>query len=157
MLHLVRNASNIKRRFLIKMSDTINIRILLVYKITMMVSFMKKIIIALSISLLGGCVDMGRLGLHPTTKTAYFDGHPFQVESCLSVAAQDQRLYLEQDEPLPDGTRRYNLEQDDETVAWVEIAKFSHHQTSATFYYDPKASDISTEVSGMIARCKTSR
>ncbi|WP_229518692.1 hypothetical protein [Pantoea agglomerans] len=50
---------------------------------------MKKIIIALSISLLGGCVDMGRVGLHPTTKTAYFDGHPFQVESCLNVAAQD--------------------------------------------------------------------
>lgn len=94
MLHIVRNASNIKRRFLIKMSDTINIRILLVNKITMMVSFMKKIIIALSISLLGGCVDMGRVGLHPTTKTAYFNGHPFQVESCLSVAAQDQRLYL---------------------------------------------------------------
>ncbi|NEG63860.1 hypothetical protein GQQ23_16125 [Pantoea agglomerans] len=118
---------------------------------------MKKIIIALSISLLGGCVDMGRVGLHPTTKTAYFDGHPFQVESCLSVAAQDQRLYLEQDEPLPDGTMRYNLEQDDETVAWVEIAKFSHHQTSATFYYDSKASDINTAVSAMIARCKTSR
>lgn len=37
MLHLVRNASNIKCRFLIKMSDTINIRILLVNKITMMV------------------------------------------------------------------------------------------------------------------------
>lgn len=94
---------------------------------------MKKIIIALSISLMGGCVDTGRVGLHPTTKTAYFDGHPFQVESCLSVAAQDQRLYLEQDEPLPDGTKRYNLEQDNETVAWVEIAKFSPHQTSATF------------------------
>lgn len=117
---------------------------------------MKKIIIALSISLLGGCADMGRVGLHPETKSAYFNGHPFQVESCLNVAAQDQRLYLKQGEPLPDGTKRYNLEQDNETVAWVEIAKFSHHQTSAIFYYDPKASDISTAVSAMIARCKTS-
>lgn len=117
---------------------------------------MKKIIIALSISLLGGCIDMGRVGLHPEMKTAYFDGHSYQVESCLNVAAQDQKRYLEQDDPLPNGMKRYNLEQNNETVAWVEIAKFSHHQTSATFYYDPKAPDISTVISAMIAQCKRS-
>ncbi|THB83694.1 hypothetical protein E1N66_14320 [Pantoea allii] len=117
---------------------------------------MKKIIIALSLTLLGGCVDMGRVGLHPETKTAYFDGHPYQVESCLTVAAQDRRLYLEQDDPLPAGEKRFNLVQDNETVAWVEMAKFSHHQTSATFYYDPKASDISASVSAIITACKTS-
>lgn len=118
---------------------------------------MKKIIIALSLSLLGGCVDMGRVGLHPDTKTAYFNGHPYQVESCLTEAAQDRRLYLEQDDPLPNGGKRFNLWQDNETVAWVEIAKFSHHQTAATFYYNPKDSDISTAVLAMIAQCKTQR
>ncbi|MBK5017449.1 hypothetical protein IBT54_004428 [Pantoea sp. S62] len=117
---------------------------------------MKRMIVGLSLVLLGGCVDMGRVGLHPDTKTAYFDGHPYQVESCLTVAAQDRRLYLEQDDPLPNGEKRFNLVQDNETVAWVEIAKFSHHQTSATFYYDPKAPDISASVSAMIAACKTS-
>jgi hypothetical protein len=117
---------------------------------------MKKMIIALSISLLGGCVNMGRVGLHPKTETAYFDGHPYQAEACLTVAAQDRGLELAQDDPLPDGGKRYNLKQDNETAAWVEIAKFSHHQSSATFYYDPKASDVSASVSAMIAACKTS-
>jgi len=34
--------------------------------------------------------------------------------------------------------------QDNETVAWVERTKLSHHQTSATFYYDPKAPGVIT-------------
>lgn len=123
----------------------------------MRVDAMNRLIIALSISLLSGCVDMGRVGLHPETKTAWFDGHPYQVESCLTEMAQNQRAYLEQDDPLPDGTKRYNLEKNNETVAWIEIARFSHHQTSATFYYDPKAPDISALVSAMMTSCKTMR
>ncbi|MCX3309265.1 hypothetical protein ORN12_09675 [Pantoea vagans] len=118
---------------------------------------MNRLIIALRVSLLSGCVDMGRVGLHPETKTAWFDGHPYQVESCLNEMAQNQRAYLEQDDPLPDGTKRYNLEKNNETVAWIEIVRFSHHQTSATFYYDPKAPDISALVSAMITNCKTMR
>ncbi|WP_419963827.1 hypothetical protein [Pantoea vagans] len=118
---------------------------------------MNRLIIALSVILLSGCVGMGRVGLHPETKTAYFDGHPYQVESCLTEEAQNQRAYLEQDDSLPDGTKRYNLEKDNETVAWIEIARFSHHQTSATFYYDPKAPDISALISAMITNCKTMR
>lgn len=116
-----------------------------------------RLIITLSVSLLSGCVDKGRVGLHPETRTAWFDGHPYQVESCLTEMAQNQRAYLEQDDPLTDGTKQYNLEKDNETVAWIEIAKFSHHQTSATFYYDPKAPDISALVSGMITNCKNMR
>ncbi|WP_307570196.1 hypothetical protein [Pantoea anthophila] len=118
---------------------------------------MKKSIIALSLILLSGCVDTGRVGLHPQVKTAYFDGHPWQLESCLSEAAQNQQLYLSQDEPLPGGTKRFNLEQDGETVAWVEIARFSRNQTSATFYADPKASDIQAAISDMVTACRTSR
>jgi len=117
---------------------------------------MKKAIIALSIALLSGCVNIGRVGLHPDTKTAYFKGRSYQVESCLVSAALAQNLMLEQDDPLPDGTKRFNLEQPDDTViAWVEIARFNHHQTSATFYYDAHAPDITAAVSAMITACKT--
>lgn len=117
---------------------------------------MKRTIITLSLVLLGGCVDMGRVGLHPEMKSAYFDGDSYQVESCLTAAAQNQQVYLEQDDPLPNGGMRYNLMQENETVAWVEVEKFSHHQTSATFYYELKAPDISTVVLTMIAACKRS-
>ncbi|GME30661.1 hypothetical protein ACJ2_06130 [Pantoea sp. QMID2] len=102
-------------------------------------------------------MDMRRVRLHPETKTAWFNGHPYQVESCLTEMAQNQRAYLEQDDPLPVGAKRYNLRLDNETVAWIEIAKLSHHQTSATFYYDLKAADISALVSAMITNCKTMR
>lgn len=115
---------------------------------------MKRVIIAVSLSLLSGCVDMGRVGLHPEMKTVYFDGHPWQSESCLTSAAWSHHFTLEQDDPLPGGTKRYNLQQQDETVAWVELTKSGHHQTSATFYYNPKAPDISAAISAMIAECR---
>jgi len=118
---------------------------------------MKKTIITLCLVLLVGCVDMGRVGMHPEMKTAYFDGRPYQAEACLTAAALDQRLYLEKDDPLPNDTKRFNLVQDNETVAWVEITAFGHRQTSATFYYNRTASDIRASVSAMIAECKTLR
>lgn len=118
---------------------------------------MKKSVIALSLVLLSGCADMGRVGLHPSLESAYFNGPPWQVESCLREAAYHQRLYLEQDDPLPGGAKRFNLEQDGDTVAWVEVDKSSHRQTSVSFFYNPKEPGIHAAISAMISACKTSR
>lgn len=116
---------------------------------------MKKTVLVVALMMVAGCVDTGRVGLHPQVKTAYFNAHPDQVQSCLYSAAISRHLYLDQDDPLPGGTQRYNLEQGDGTViAWVEIAKFNHSETSTEFFYDPHAADVSASVAALIDECK---
>lgn len=117
---------------------------------------MKKIILLLMLSITAGCVDTGRVGLHPHLQTAYFNAHPYQVQSCLFSAAINQHLSLERDDPLPGGAQRYNLEQGDGTViAWIETDKFNHSETSVNFVYDAQAADIRAAVATMIAECKS--
>ncbi|QPG28476.1 hypothetical protein IV493_06560 [Pantoea sp. SM3640] len=117
---------------------------------------MKRFITAVSIMILCGCVDVGRVGLHPDIKTAYYKGHVYQIESCLISTAMAQNLTLEEDAPLSGGTKRFNLVQSGNTViAWIEIYRSDIHQTSTVFYYDSHAPDINTAVSAMMNTCKT--
>lgn len=108
--------------------------------------------------LLSGCVDLGHVTLHPTTQTGYFTGHRYGVEQCLEVAALNQQLRLERDDPLPGGTDRFNLlNSRSEVVAWIEVAKFSRRETSAQFYYAPQEPEISSAVTALIAQCGSLR
>jgi hypothetical protein len=94
---------------------------------------MNKTIISIMAVMLCGCVDLGRVGLHPELKTAYFDGQKHIVESCLYSAALSQKLSLMKDDSLPGGTERYDLQDANyENVAWVDITPSGEKQTSAT-------------------------
>ncbi|MBV4368115.1 hypothetical protein ACMGGR_18865 [Erwinia sp. BNK-24-b] len=115
---------------------------------------MKKLSVAFSLLLLCGCVDMGRVGMHPELKSFYLDGSPHEVAGCLYSAASHQHLFLERDDPLPGGTRRYKLKDtDNEDVAWVEISSAPHKQSHVNVYQAREA-DVRTAVSAMVARCQ---
>ncbi|KAB8306255.1 hypothetical protein EH228_18390 [Erwinia endophytica] len=119
---------------------------------------MKKLPLALFITTLCGCVDLGRVGLHPDTKTVYFDGHPYQIANCLDTAALRQHLSLMPDDPLPGGTKRYKLQdKNDQDVAWIDVAAFNDQQTNVDFFYAPHAPDVSAAIVAMISQCKNSR
>ncbi|EPZ6101364.1 hypothetical protein ACX6VJ_001448 [Klebsiella variicola] len=114
---------------------------------------MRKLPLVLIILTLSGCVDLGRVGMHPDLKTAYFNGHQNAVENCLYDAALNQKLSLMKDDPLPGGTKRYNLQDANyEDVAWVEVSK-SGDQTSVDFYYAP---DVRSSIFAMIDQCQKS-
>lgn len=116
---------------------------------------MKKLIVSSCIFALCGCVDTGRVGMHPEMETAYIDGHPAKVEKCLSGAALAQRYTLVKDDPLPDGSKRFNLEDtNSEVVAWVESSAFNDQQTMVQFYYAPNAPEVQSAISTMISQCK---
>jgi len=101
-----------------------------------------------------GCANLGQVTLHPETTTGYFSAHRTGVEQCLETEALNQRLRLEADDPLPGGVDRFNLlNAQAEVVAWIEVAGFSHHETSAQFYYAPDRPAIAQAVATMIARC----
>ena len=116
---------------------------------------MNKTIISIMAVMLCGCVDLGRVGLHPELKTAYFDGQKHIVESCLYSAALSQKLSLMKDDTLPGGTERYDLQDANyENVAWVDITPSGEKQTSAYFFYAPHDPDVHKSILSMIAKCQ---
>lgn len=116
---------------------------------------MNKAVISILAIMLCGCVDLGRVGIHPELKTVYFKGQKHSVENCLYSAALSQKLSLMRGDPLPGGTDRYDLQDANyEDVAWVDISSFGRKQTSVNFYYAPNAPDVHKAISSMIAICQ---
>jgi len=104
-----------------------------------------------------GCVDLGRIGMHPELKTAYFDGNQHKVATCLYSAAISQHLFFMEDDPFPDGSQRYNLQDANYVdVAWVNFSTFNSKQTSVDFFYAPHAPDVTSAINAMISECKNS-
>ncbi|WP_449758260.1 hypothetical protein [Erwinia persicina] len=116
---------------------------------------MKKIAMVLTALALCGCVDMGRVGMHPKVKTAYLNAHRHVGTDCLYQVAYRQHLSMEKDDPLPGGTERYNLlDKNYETVAWLDASPFGKKQTSVDFYYGPDEPEIERSIEAMISQCK---
>jgi len=107
--------------------------------------------------LLTGCVDSGRIGLHPELQQLYLEGSPNEVAECLFSAAISQQFHLERDGGLSEGMAKYNLtDSHDEEVAWIEIAAADHKQSSVTIYH-AKEAEVRSAISAMVARCKDAR
>lgn len=116
---------------------------------------MNKLIMIMIVLITSGCVDLGRIGIHPELKTVYFNGHKNALEDCLYSAALTHHLSMLTDDPLPGGTDRYNLQDADyEDVAWVDISPFGNNQTSVSFYYAPNAPDVNKAILFMISQCE---
>ncbi|AVF37629.1 hypothetical protein [Rahnella sikkimica] len=116
---------------------------------------MKNLLPVLIILTSSGCVDLGRVGMHPELKTAYFDGRQHEVINCLYSAALNQHLSLMRGDPYPDGSERYNLQDANfEDVAWIDVSTFSNKQTSVNFFYAPHAPDVTAAISAMVSQCK---
>lgn len=116
---------------------------------------MKSFLLIVVSVFLVGCVDLGTVGLHPAVKTAYFSGEVWQVERCLDTEAYRHNLFMEEDEPHSNGSKRYNLSEQGTLVAWLDIAHFSHHQTSVFAYYGQKEAGIEDKLSAMFDACKS--
>lgn len=118
---------------------------------------MKKLQIFFMIFASSGCVDLGGIGMHPELETAYFDSNQEKVADCLYSAALSQHLSLMKDDPLPDGSQRYNLQDANyEDVAWVDFSTFDSKKTSVNFFYAPHAPDVTSAINAMITQCKNS-
>lgn len=109
----------------------------------------------LMIFLLSGCIDLGRVGIHPELKTIYFKSHTNAVANCLYSAALKQELLLIKDDPLPGNTSRFNLQDEHyDNVAYVDISPSGENQSSVDFFYAPHAPDVHNAIVSMIAQCE---
>lgn len=115
---------------------------------------MKKMSAVLFIFFVAGCVDLGKVGLHPELNVVYINGQPSEVADCLYSAAISQGLYLARDDRLSDGTARYTLQDSQyESVANVELSRFSQDQTSV-YFYRAKEAATGSAIAKMTEQCK---
>ncbi|MGC6387437.1 hypothetical protein ACMV8I_07160 [Ewingella sp. S1.OA.A_B6] len=111
-------------------------------------------IVIAAMSLLAGCVDLGHVGSHPQLKEAWFPANVEKTYTCLYSAALVNHLRLEEDESLPGGRRRFNLlNQNDELVAWLDMAR-SGKQTDVDFFYGRNDKPIEQRLMAMIKQCR---
>lgn len=116
---------------------------------------MNKFTLSIFAFTLSGCVDVGLVGIHPELRTTYVNGYKDDVESCLYSAAITQKMSLVADEPLPNETSRYDLQNsDDENVAWVDVSQLNNRQTEVSFYYAPHTPDIHKAVMAILSECR---
>lgn len=116
---------------------------------------MNKFLVSLMFVTLCGCVDLGKIGIHPELKTIYFDASNKAVEDCLYESALNQRMLMMKDDPLPGGTARFNLQDANyDNVAYLDISTFDAKQTSVDFFYARHAPDVHKAIISMISQCK---
>ncbi|WP_263070983.1 hypothetical protein [Enterobacter huaxiensis] len=91
--------------------------------------------IVIGLGLLTGCVDMGRVGFSPKLKEAFISASVQRTWRCLDAQATANQLRLEEGDPLPGGSRRFNLlNQNDEVVAWLDISAVNKRSDIDMFY-----------------------
>nr|WP_032741623.1 hypothetical protein [Klebsiella variicola] len=116
-----------------------------------------KIFMSMTAFLMCGCVDLGRVGMHPEVEASYFEGHKYAVETCLYSASLKQHFTMVTDDPLPGGIDRFNIQdKNNEDVAWLDVSRSGNKQTSVNFYYAPHAPDVHNAIMSMINECKNS-
>jgi hypothetical protein len=111
-----------------------------------------------SLGLLAGCVDLGKVSLHPQLKQFWFSANMDSTYRCLDGEAMINGLRLEEDDPLPGGSRRFNLEDRDSlVVAWLDMTPFgqsTHKQTSVDLFYGHNDPQTEQQLMAMMTQCK---
>lgn len=116
-----------------------------------------KICMSISALVVCGCVDLGRVGIHPKVKVEYFEGHKSAVENCLYSASLKQHFTMVTDSPLAGKIDRFNLQdKNNEDVAWLDVSRSGQKQTSINFYYSPHDQVIHNSIVSIVNSCKNS-
>jgi hypothetical protein len=110
--------------------------------------------IVIGLGLLTGCADMGRVGFSPKLKEAFVSASVEKTWRCLDAQATANHLRLEEDDPLPGGSRRFNLlNQDDEVVAWLDISAFNK-QSDIDMFYGKDDKQTESRLMAMVKQCQ---
>ena len=111
-----------------------------------------------SLSLLAGCVDMGKVGLHPQLKEYWFSVNTNTTYRCLDSEATLNSLRLEEVAPLSDGSRRFELyDKADVMVANLDISPFGQpvgKQTSVDLFYGRNDPQSARQLMAMVVQCQ---
>ncbi|ROP59406.1 hypothetical protein EDF81_2208 [Enterobacter sp. BIGb0383] len=113
-----------------------------------------RMILVVSLSLLSGCVNLGKVGMHPQLKTSSFSASMDRTYRCLDSEAIRQALRLTEDDRLPGGGRRYNLlDQHNAVVAWLDMNS-SGKQTSIDLFYGRSEPQTERQLLTMVKQCQ---
>lgn len=108
----------------------------------------------MGLGLLTGCVDMGRVGFFPKLKEAFISASVERTWRCLDAQATANQLRLEEGDPLPGGSRRFNLlNQNDEVVAWLDISAFNK-RSDIDMFYGKNDKPTESQLMTMVEHCQ---
>lgn len=110
------------------------------------------------LGLLAGCVDLGKVGLHPQLKQFWLSANMDRTYRCLDDEAMLNGLRLKEDDPLPGGSRRFNLEdRDGIVVAWLDMTPFGQSggkQTSVDLFYGRNNPHTEQQLMTIMTQCE---
>lgn len=110
--------------------------------------------IVIGLGLLTGCADMGKVGFSPKLKEAIISASVERTWRCLDAQAMANQLRLEEGDPLPGGSRRFILlNQDDEVIAWLDISAFNK-QSDIDMFYGKDDKQTESQLMAMVNQCQ---
>lgn len=110
--------------------------------------------IVIGLGLLTGCVDMGKVGFSPKLKEVFISASVERTWQCLDAQAIANQLRLEEGDPQPGGSRRFNLlNQDGEVMAWLDISAFNK-QSDIDMFYGKDDKQTESQLMAMVKQCQ---
>ncbi|MCC4108686.1 hypothetical protein [Serratia ureilytica] len=111
------------------------------------------IIIGFVSTLLAGCAGTLDKIQHSTLKAGFFSDSVERTRDCIETEVMRRHFYLEDDEPLPGGSKRFNLLQNGNEVANLDMSAVGS-ATQVNFFYDERDTTLAAEVAGVIQHCQ---
>ncbi len=111
------------------------------------------IILGFASILLAGCAGALDKFQHTTLNAGFFSDSVERTQDCIETEVMRRHFYLEDDEPLPGGIKRFNLLQNGNEVANLDMSAVGS-TTQVNFFYDERDTALAAEVAGMIQHCK---
>lgn len=112
----------------------------------------KIIYLAAVMAMLSGCSGFIDKVKNTELKEEYFSAGVDRTQGCLQYQSLRHQFYLEQDDPLPNGDKRYNLLRDHDAVANIDMGK-SGKQTLVNFFYDKRDPQVKSALTDIIHQC----
>ncbi|TCW17669.1 hypothetical protein EDF73_101318 [Raoultella sp. BIGb0138] len=112
----------------------------------------KIIYLTAALAMLSGCSGLVDKVKNTELKEEYFSASVERTHECIQYQSIRQHFYVEKDDPLPNGNKRYHLLRGDEAVVNMDMGK-SGKQTLVSFFYDKRDPQVKSALTDIIHQC----
>lgn len=111
-----------------------------------------KMILPMVLALLTGCSGLTEKIKNTELRDEYFSAGVSSTHSCIHYQSIRHHFYFEKEDPLPNGSKRFNLIRSDAPVVTLDMKK-SGSQTLVNFFYDRRDKKLANDLDDIIRNC----